>query len=115
MKREEVEQTLRDLINEVVVGHENLLAGEDFGMQGIHKRIDDTCKAALALPNEDVVMLQPAMKELRDCLAEFSAHLDLIMKKLNEVENEAPVDPTDEVEGTEDDTPDQEDKEGGPA
>ncbi len=87
MDRLEIEAELRGLIEEVHVGHENLLAGQDFGMRGINQRIDQTCQAALKLSNEDVLLLQPQMTELRDRLAEFSTHLNMIMERLNEDED----------------------------
>lgn len=81
MNKDQVELELRLLIEEVSAGHEKLLAGEDFGMQGINRRIDAACQAALALPNEDVVEMHPLMQELRTRLQDFSAHLNEAMDR----------------------------------
>jgi len=81
MQRDQIELELRTLIEEVSAGHERLLAGEDFGMQGISQRIDTACKAALALENEEVVTLQPIMMDLRNRLQEFSELMHTAMKK----------------------------------
>ncbi len=81
MQRDEIELELRTLIEEVNTGRERLLAGEDFGMQGISQRIDTACKAALALENEEVVTLQPIMLDLRNHLREFSELMHSAMKQ----------------------------------
>ena len=81
MQKEQVELELRLLIEEVSAGHEKLLAGEDFGLHGISRRIDAACQAALALPNEDVVDMHPLMQELRNRLQDFSAHLNTAMDR----------------------------------
>lgn len=81
MNKDQVELELRLLIEEVSAGHEKLLSGEDFGLQGINRRIDATCQAALALPNEEVVEMHPLMQELRTRLQDFSAHLNEAMDK----------------------------------
>ena len=81
MQRDQIELELRTLIEEVSAGHDRLLAGEDFGMQGISQRIDTACKAALALENEEVVTLQPIMMDLRNRLQEFSELMHAAMQK----------------------------------
>lgn len=81
MHKDQVELELRLLIEEVTKGHEKLLAGEDFGLQGISRRIDAACQAALALPNEEVVEMHPLMQELRTRLQDFSAHLNEAMER----------------------------------
>ena len=89
MQRDQIELELRTLIEEVSNGHERLLAGEDFGMQGISQRIDTACKAALALENEEVVTLQPIMMDLRNRLQEFSELMHSAMKQA-ETPSDAP-------------------------
>ena len=81
MNKDQVELELRLLIEEVSAGHEKLLAGEDFGLQGINRRIEVACQSALALPNEDVVDMHPLMQELKIRLQDFSNHLNEAMER----------------------------------
>lgn len=90
MNKDQVELELRLLIEEVSAGHEKLLSGQDFGLQGINRRIDAACQAALALPNEDVVQMHPLMQELRTRLQDFSAHLNEAMDKAGYAPSGAP-------------------------
>ena len=89
MQRDQIELELRTLIDEVVSGHERLLAGEEFGLQGISQRIDTACQAALSLPNDEVVMLQPVMAELRNRLQEFSDLMNTAMARAAEEDGTA--------------------------
>lgn len=102
MNKDQVELELRLLIEEVSAGHEKLLSGDDFGMQGINRRIEVACQAALALPNEEVVEMHPLMQELRTRLQDFSAHL-------NEAMDRAGMPEAGEGDGAADDGKDQSD------
>ncbi len=90
MNKDKVELELRLLIEEVSAGHEQLLAGEDFGLHGISRRIEAACQAALALPNEDVVEMHPLMQDLRNRLQDFSALMNEAMDRAGISESEAP-------------------------
>jgi len=89
MNKDQVELELRLLIDEVAKGHEKLLAGEDFGLHGINRRIESACQAALALPNEEVVEMHPLMQELRTQLQDLSTNLNEAMDRAG-MSNDAP-------------------------
>ena len=94
MQRDQIELELRTLIDEVANGHERLLAGEDFGMHGISQRIDSACQAALALPSDEVVTLQPIMMDLRNQLQEFSELMHTAMDRAAEEDaGDGPAEP----------------------
>lgn len=88
MQRDQIELELRNLIDEVTAGHEKLVAGQDFGLQGVSQRIDTACQAALALENDEVVSLQPIMQELRDRLKAFS---DLMHTAMDKAQEQGPI------------------------
>ncbi|RVU34642.1 hypothetical protein EOI86_17445 [Hwanghaeella grinnelliae] len=102
MNKEQVELELRLLIDEVTKGHEKLLAGEDFGLQGINRRIEAACQAALALPNEEVVEMHPLMQELRTQLQDFSANLNEAMDRAGM--SDAPASTEETPDGSDDKT-----------
>ena len=99
MNKDQVELELRLLIEEVSTGHERLLAGEDFGLQGINRRIDAACQAALALPNEEVVEMHPLMQELRTRLQDFSAHMNEAMDRAGIPRSDAAATPPEKEDG----------------
>ena len=99
MNKDQVELELRLLIEEVSAGHDRLLAGEDFGLHGINRRIESACHAALALPNEEVVEMHPLMQELRTRLQDFSAHLNEAMDRAGISGSDGPAGEPDNTDG----------------
>ena len=102
MSKAESEAELQALLDEVTQARENLLSGKDFGLEGVHMRIDDACRNAMALPNEDVVELRDLMTALRDTLSDISTIMKEVEARLAEDEaadsgaDEPPKTPSDD-------------------
>lgn len=84
MSKAESEAELKALLDEVTQAREKLISGADFGLEGVHARIDDACRNAMALPNEDVVELRDLMTALRDALTDISMIMQEVEARLAE-------------------------------
>lgn len=84
MNREEVEQALQTMIQDVENARINLSQGETAGIENIGPRVTEVCAHATALPDEDAVAVRPLMEELREDLQRFSAELAEIERRLKE-------------------------------
>ncbi len=87
MTREEVEQGLRDMIQEIENTRIDLSQGKTGQLDNIGERITEICAQATALDEEDAVAVRPLMEELREDLQRFSAELQEIERRLKEEEN----------------------------
>ncbi len=84
----QVEDTLNKMIEEIRQAREKLAAGADFGLEDISERIAAVCAAATALPEEEVLQIQPLLQTLRDDLTSFSTDMESIRER---AENEANI------------------------
>lgn len=84
MTREEVEEALRGMIQDIENARIDLSQGKTGQLDNIGERITEVCAQATALSDEDAVAVRPLMEELREDLQRFSGELEEIERRLKE-------------------------------